>query len=133
MNRLGSLPTPGSFIRGHLLIAALLAAALAFVVAPERAAAHAGEVHTEPTPSKTAPPGPSQKEAVGGPSGRSNGSGSSAGVASEPEGTREVADVPPPPVEPDTDPTLHFAALGALLLGGAGFLLVRRRRRRLLV
>jgi LPXTG-motif cell wall-anchored protein len=120
-------------VRARALLVALLATVLVTALAPEGAAAHAGEVHTEPTPSKTAPPGPSQKEPVGGPSGRSNGSGSSAGVASEPEGTREVADVPPPPVEPDTDPTLHFAALGALLLGGAGFLLVRRRRRRLLV
>jgi LPXTG-motif cell wall-anchored protein len=133
MNRLGSLPTPGPSIRGHLLLAALLAVALAFVLAPERAAAHAGEVHTEPAPSKTAPSGPSQKASAAGPSGKGGGSGPSAEVATEPKEVREVADVPPPPVEPDTDPTLHFAALGALLLGGAGFLLVRRRRRRLLV
>ena len=96
----------------------------------ERARGHAGEVHTEPAPTTK----PATSERSGGPapgvSGKAAGPGAETGKADASTSAKvgEGTSVPSPPVEPDTDPTLHFVALGALLFVGAGFLLVRRRR-----
>ena len=106
-----------------ILSVAGLVGLLSLAAGVDRAQGHAGEVHTEPAPQaqSTAPesanPMPEKKE--GRPEEASSvGDGGSEGAPTS----------PPPPVEPDTDPTLHFIALGLILVLGAGFLLVRRRR-----
>lgn len=111
------------FAAGALALAAIW---LGAAVVPQGAAGHAGEVHTEPAPavepgaSTPKPAGRDKAEGAGGPVG---------GVVRREEGSsREAQGRGPAPVEPETDPTLHFVALGALLLGGGGFLLFRRRR-----
>ena len=106
-----------------ILSVAGLVGLLSLAAGVDRAQGHAGEVHTEPAPQaqSTAPEGapPMPRSKDGRPEEASSvGAGGSEGGSTS----------PPPPVEPDTDPTLHFIVLGLILVLGAGFLLVRRRR-----
>ena len=113
-------------------MASLIVGAIALVLlfgGVERALGHAGEVHTEPAPT-TQPATPESGGARSSTSGKAAGPRAAEDEAdsSAPAQAEEGTSAPSPPVEPDTDPTFHFVALGALLLVGAGFLLVRRRR-----
>lgn len=114
---------PRAFFR--VLAVAGLVSLVSLAAGVERSQGHAGEIHTEPAPpaQSTSPKGTASeagsKEARAG-----DASSSSVGVA----GSGGESNPVPPPVRPDTDPTLHFIALGLLLVAGAGFLVIRRRR-----
>lgn len=104
---------------------ALAAIWLGVSVAPQSAAGHAGEVHTEPAPAVepgTSGPKPEARGQAGSQRDQTTND------QREAKGSQEAEGRTAGPVEPETDPTLHFVALGALLLGGGGFLLFRRRR-----
>ena len=129
---------PGRFVVGvgaALVIAVLSAGAFA----PERAIAHAGEVHTEEPRTSAPAPGPGQQgggQDAGKPAGRTgekeSGAEGDAGRGSDEAGKSggEIGGSSPPPApgEPESDPLLHFLALGVAALAGLGLLLVRRRR-----
>ena len=94
----------------------------------DRAFGHAGEIHSEPAPAvPSASPDPKPERGGAGATDRTE---PDSGPAQSAEVTDQAGaeDSPPPPAEPETDPALHFLALGALLVGGGGFLLLRRRR-----
>lgn len=95
---------------------------------PSQAVGHGGEVHTEEPAAVTKP-----SKATPKPEARVSGKPAerkmAAGAAREPEETIRVAsEVPPPPAQPESDPTLHFIALAVVAVLGGGFLLIRRRR-----
>lgn len=129
---------PGRFVvrvGAALVIAVLCAGALA----PERALAHAGEVHTEEPKTSAPATGPGQQgggQDAGKPAGptgeKESGAGGAAGRGSDEAGKsggESAGSSPPPaPEEPESDPLLHFFALGVAALAGLGLLLVRRRR-----
>lgn len=116
-------------LRGPLaFVVALLALAM---LIPAAASGHAGEVHTDdPAPSAGASVAP--ERAGKDDSDRKGASGTRAGANREPsEDTGASATgskAPPPPQVPESNPTVHFVALGAIAILGAGLLLLRRRR-----
>jgi LPXTG-motif cell wall-anchored protein len=120
--------------RGAVTLALLTLALCA--LSPAEASAHAGEVHSD-APEAAAPargPGEGGDGERGNAGGRKGSSTESTGVDAE-DGTKKAeikaapaSTPPPPPEEPDSDPMLHFAALGVAVVAGLGLLLVRRRR-----
>lgn len=132
---MGLVSSTGSHRKARsLFVYALAAVALAFGVGaatgPERAFGHAGEVHSEPSPAvgdgsprvESGKSGPT--EARPAPDRTDSGTERTTG----PERETGADSATSRPAEPDTDPTLHFLALGVLFVAGAGLLLVRRRR-----
>ena len=107
-----------------LLLAVVIAALGTGALAPDRALAHAGEVHTEEPQTSASDSGQG--------SGMQSGSGKSADTvpdeSAKAEARAPASSSPPVPEEPESDPLLHFAALGVAALAGLGLLLVRRRR-----
>lgn len=127
-------PTWDRFSRGIFTLAVIVLAA--GVLAPGKASAHAGEVH---------PDGPKAGVAAskqGGIEARSNAGASKTGSRREDVPRSEgkgrpgeeeqpvgaTSKSPPPPDKPDSDPLIHFAALGVVAVAGLGLLMVRRRR-----
>jgi hypothetical protein len=118
------------------VVGAALVTVAAGALAPAEVWAHAGEVHSD-APEAAAPAsntgGSSDRAQAGAYDGKVAPPGDSSGVRSEERGeegaTAAPVPAPPPaPEEPESDPLLHFAALGVAVVAGLGLLLVRRRR-----
>lgn len=114
----------------HALAVVALAFAAGAATGPERAFGHAGEVHPEPSPAVN-DRSPGVEPGKGGPAGAKSaldGTSSGTGRTSGSERETGAEGASSRSAESDTDPTLHFLALGVLFVAGAGLLVVRRRR-----
>ena len=123
-----SRATVAGLRRPLAVAAALLSLAL---MIPAAASGHAGEVHTDEPATSTGSPatpdrtGKAESGRKGAPDNRGEADGE---FQDETAASVNASETPPPPEVPESNPTLHFLALGAIAIVGAGLLIVRRRR-----
>ena len=116
-------------LRNPLALAASFLA-LALLI-PAGASSHVGEAHTDDpatatgatvTPERSGEDDSDRKGASATRTGTGGGSFEGSGASAT------GSEAPPPPQVPESNPTFHFMALGAIAILGVGLLILRRRR-----